>query len=110
MKTTITALENAGLRQQVKVLVGGAPVTSQYAQQIGADAYGENANSAVTLARKMVTHERTAGVRLNGIRGNSSEQLASSGLRAQDSNLSVRLPRACCSNPTNIPESASLRS
>jgi len=55
MKTTITALENAGLRKQVKVLVGGAPVTSQYAQQIGADAYGENANSAVTLARKMVT-------------------------------------------------------
>lgn len=56
MKTTITALENAGLRPQVKVLVGGAPVTSQYAQQIGADAYGENANSAVTLARKMVAH------------------------------------------------------
>jgi 5-methyltetrahydrofolate--homocysteine methyltransferase len=55
MKTTITALENAGLRAQVKVLIGGAPVTSQYAQQIGADAYGENANSAVTLARKMVT-------------------------------------------------------
>ena len=54
MKTTITALENAGLRRQVKVLVGGAPVTSQYAQKIGADAYGENANSAVTLARKMV--------------------------------------------------------
>ncbi len=54
MKTTITALESAGLRGQVKVLVGGAPVTSQYAQQIGADAYGENANSAVTLARKMV--------------------------------------------------------
>jgi len=54
MKTTIAALENAGLRKQVKVLVGGAPVTSQYAQQIGADAYGENANTAVTLARKMV--------------------------------------------------------
>lgn len=54
MRTTITALENAGLRKQVKVLVGGAPVTSQYAEQIGADAYGENANSAVTLARKMV--------------------------------------------------------
>jgi len=54
MKTTITALENAGLRKQVKVLVGGAPVTSQYAQQIGADGFGENANSAVTLARKMM--------------------------------------------------------
>jgi len=54
MKTTIAALENAGLRKQVKVLVGGAPLTSQYAQSIGADAYGENANTAVTLARKMV--------------------------------------------------------
>ena len=54
MKTTITALESAGLRNQVKVLVGGAPVTSQYAQQIGADGFGENANTAVTLARRMV--------------------------------------------------------
>lgn len=54
MKTTIAALENAGIRKQVKVLVGGAPVTAQYAQQIGADGFGENANSAVTLARKMV--------------------------------------------------------
>ena len=54
MKTTITALENAGIRGKVKVLVGGAPVTSQYAQQIGADGFGENANTAVTLARKMV--------------------------------------------------------
>jgi len=54
MKTTIAALENAGIRKQVKVLVGGAPITAQYAQQIGADGFGENANSAVTLARKMV--------------------------------------------------------
>lgn len=54
MKTTIAALENAGIRNQVKVLVGGAPVTAQYAKQIGADGFGENANSAVTLARKMV--------------------------------------------------------
>lgn len=59
MKTTINALESAGLRRQVKVLVGGAPVTSQYAQQIGADAYGENANTAVTLARKMVAQAAT---------------------------------------------------
>jgi 5-methyltetrahydrofolate--homocysteine methyltransferase len=54
MKTTIHALENSGLRKQVRVLVGGAPVTAQYARQIGADAYGENANTAVTLARRMV--------------------------------------------------------
>ena len=54
MKTTIAALENAGLRGKVKILVGGAPVTLQYAQQIGADGYGENANTAVSLARKMI--------------------------------------------------------
>jgi corrinoid protein of di/trimethylamine methyltransferase len=54
MKATISALEGAGLRGKVKVLVGGAPVTQQYAQQIGADGYGENANTAVTLARRMI--------------------------------------------------------
>lgn len=54
MKTTIAALENAGLRGKVKVLVGGAPVTQQYAQKIGADGYSEDANPAVTVARRMV--------------------------------------------------------
>jgi corrinoid protein of di/trimethylamine methyltransferase len=53
MKTTIEALRAAGVREKVKVLVGGAPVTSQYAAEIGADGYGENAISAVTLARQM---------------------------------------------------------
>jgi methanogenic corrinoid protein MtbC1 len=38
----------------VKVLVGGAPVTAQYASEIGADGYGENANSAVALTRKLL--------------------------------------------------------
>lgn len=51
MKATIEALRNAGLREQVKVLVGGAPLTEQYAREIGADGYGENATDAVTLAR-----------------------------------------------------------
>lgn len=54
MKTTIQALKEAGLRGDVKVLVGGAPVTEQFAREIGADGYGENATSAVSLARKMV--------------------------------------------------------
>jgi 5-methyltetrahydrofolate--homocysteine methyltransferase len=53
MKTTIEALEKAGLRQKVKVIVGGAPVTQQYAEKIGADGYSEDANRAVALARKM---------------------------------------------------------
>jgi len=54
MKTTIEALEAAGLRGRVKVMVGGAPLTQRYAEEIGADAYGENASVAVTLARRLV--------------------------------------------------------
>ncbi len=53
MKTTIEALARAGVRDKVKVLIGGAPVTSQYAREIGADGYGENAPAAVALARKL---------------------------------------------------------
>jgi 5-methyltetrahydrofolate--homocysteine methyltransferase len=54
MKTTIEALKQAGIREKVKVMIGGAPVTQQYADEIGADAYGENATSAVNFARKLV--------------------------------------------------------
>jgi corrinoid protein of di/trimethylamine methyltransferase len=54
MKTTISAFREAGVRDQVKVLVGGAPVTPQFAQEIGADGYGENASVAVSLARKVI--------------------------------------------------------
>jgi corrinoid protein of di/trimethylamine methyltransferase len=54
MKTTIEALVNAGIRDQIKVLIGGAPVTQQYANEVKADGYGENANSAVQLARRLV--------------------------------------------------------
>jgi len=54
MKLTIDALTTAGVRTQVKVLVGGAPVTQQYAREIGADGYSENANGAVGLVRKLL--------------------------------------------------------
>ncbi len=53
MKTTIQALKDAGMRDRVKVLVGGAPVTQRYADEIGADGYGANASVAVALARQM---------------------------------------------------------
>jgi corrinoid protein of di/trimethylamine methyltransferase len=53
MKTTIEALKQAGVRDKVKVLIGGAPVTRQYAEEIGADGYGENASNAVALARRL---------------------------------------------------------
>ena len=54
MKTTIDALKTAGLRAQVKVLIGGAPVTSQYAREIGADGYSENASGAVSLVKNLL--------------------------------------------------------
>lgn len=50
----IEALEEAGLRDQVKVMVGGAPVTQTWAEQIGADGYAEDAMSAVDLALRLV--------------------------------------------------------
>src|SRR5208282_2139385 len=52
-ETTIEAMKQAGVREQVKVLVGGAPVTQQYADDIGADGYGESASNAVAMARRM---------------------------------------------------------
>ena len=54
MKTTIDALKQAGVRGKVKVLIGGAPITQKYADEIGADGYSENAVGAVALAKKAV--------------------------------------------------------
>ena len=54
MKKTIEALRQAGTRSQVKVLIGGAPVTQDFAREIGADGYGDNAGSAVTIARSLL--------------------------------------------------------
>jgi len=54
MKTTIDALRAAGVREKVKIMVGGAPVNEQYATSIGADGYSESAGGAVALARKLV--------------------------------------------------------
>ena len=54
MKEVIDALEAAGIRNQVKVMVGGAPVTQGFADEIGADGYSDNANSAVTVAKQLL--------------------------------------------------------
>jgi 5-methyltetrahydrofolate--homocysteine methyltransferase len=53
MKTTIDALTAAGLRDSVKIMIGGAPVTEAYARQIGADAYSSDAGAAVDSARAL---------------------------------------------------------
>ena len=54
MKATIEALREAGLREKVKVIIGGAPVTEGYAQQIGADGYSPDASRAVSLAKSIL--------------------------------------------------------
>lgn len=55
MESTIKALEEAGLRGEVKVMVGGAPVTQEFADQIGADGYASNAASASDLAKQLAS-------------------------------------------------------
>lgn len=54
MRTTIEALVEAGLRDKVKVMVGGAPVTEAFAKDIGADAYAPDAATAVETARRLL--------------------------------------------------------
>jgi 5-methyltetrahydrofolate--homocysteine methyltransferase len=54
MRTTIDALNASGLRDKVKIMVGGAPVTESYAKQIGADGYATDASRAVALAKSLV--------------------------------------------------------
>jgi 5-methyltetrahydrofolate--homocysteine methyltransferase len=54
MKTVVDALRSAGIGKEVKIMIGGAPVTRQYAESIGADGYGENAASSVDLARQLI--------------------------------------------------------
>jgi methanogenic corrinoid protein MtbC1 len=54
MRAVIKGLEEAGIRRQTKVMIGGAPITQQYADEIGADGFSDNASSAVSLARRLV--------------------------------------------------------
>jgi len=58
MKTTIEAFKEAGLRDKVKVLIGGAPITQKYADEIGADGYGNNAPAAVIVAKQALAAAR----------------------------------------------------
>jgi 5-methyltetrahydrofolate--homocysteine methyltransferase len=54
MGYTIKAIEEAGLRNEVKIMVGGAPVDAEFAERIGADGYGSNAPTASELAKRLV--------------------------------------------------------
>jgi 5-methyltetrahydrofolate--homocysteine methyltransferase len=54
MQATIEAIRQAGLRDQVRIIVGGAPITKTYADEIGADGYAEDASSAVRLLKEVL--------------------------------------------------------
>jgi 5-methyltetrahydrofolate--homocysteine methyltransferase len=54
METTLQAFEGTGLRKEVKVVVGGAPVTEKFAKEIGADGYGADAASAVDVVKALI--------------------------------------------------------
>ena len=56
MGTVIDAFQTAGLRDSIKVMVGGAPITVEFAEEIGADAYAKDAGEAVEIAKKMIFH------------------------------------------------------
>jgi methanogenic corrinoid protein MtbC1 len=60
MKDVMAALEASGIRDRVKVMVGGAPVSQQFANEIGADGYSDNANSAVAVAKELMALSRQA--------------------------------------------------
>jgi len=57
MKDTIEAIKSAGLRDKVKIMIGGAPVRKEFAEEIGADFYGPDATSGKNYAREVVTQE-----------------------------------------------------
>lgn len=57
MKDVIDAMEADGIRNKVKVMVGGAPVSQSFAEEIGADGYSDNANSAVALAKRLMAEK-----------------------------------------------------
>ena len=57
MKKVVEASLEAGIRDRVRIIVGGAPVTSQYAESIGADAYADNASSAVEVVRRLLSQK-----------------------------------------------------
>jgi methylmalonyl-CoA mutase cobalamin-binding domain/chain len=59
-KANINALEKAGIRDDVIVMVGGAPVTQQYADAVGADGYAADASTAVRLAKDLIQRKRSA--------------------------------------------------
>jgi dimethylamine corrinoid protein len=60
-ETVILTLKEAGLRDQVKVIIGGVPASTEWAEEIGADGYAENATEAVAVVKQLVGAEESGG-------------------------------------------------
>ncbi len=56
MKDTVDALQETGLRDRVKLMIGGAPVSQAYADEVGADGYAPDAGTAVVVARELLAN------------------------------------------------------
>ena len=69
MKEVIQALEEAGIRNQVKVMIGGAPVSQGFADEIGADGYSDNANTAVAVAKELIGNKNR--IKRHGLHGST---------------------------------------
>ena len=59
MSDTINAIESAGLRNGIKIIVGGAPITPHFADQIGADGYGNDGGAAIRLCCELLTKQQS---------------------------------------------------
>ena len=106
-KANINALEKAGLREKVIVMVGGAPVTQEYADAVGADGYSADASSAVKKAKELIQRTRRAG--------GSYERAGAPGARRQGAGVGlqdvrpVRAARHGHDVPDDVPEDAAQR-
>jgi 5-methyltetrahydrofolate--homocysteine methyltransferase len=65
MKATMDALKGAGVREQIKVMIGGAPITEDFSRQIGADGYAPDASRAVTLAKSLLKNRHNSPLKTN---------------------------------------------
>jgi methanogenic corrinoid protein MtbC1 len=78
MEDTIIALKKAQIKGSVKILIGGAPVTKEFADSIGADGYGIDAMDGVRKARELL-EERTGGLKGDGFKSHNLSRRAGRG-------------------------------
>ncbi len=99
-ETVIKRLEAAGMRDRIKVMVGGAPVTPEWADKIGADGYANNAPEAVEIAKKLTGGARVTEVATTVLTGPGGDVRSATPTRSASS-ASASTPRDASSSPRN---------